>query len=60
MMYESDSHLVTVNYIRPDGRPQAAKTTCPARVLMSRTGDDLTITTGDDPAPIAADPVQLS
>jgi hypothetical protein len=50
MMYEAEPRLLTVNYLRPgDGRPHAAKTTSPDRLLMSRTGDELTIADGGTP-----------
>jgi hypothetical protein len=50
MMYEAASHRLTVNYLAPDdGRPRAAKTTSPDRLLMSRTGDELTIADGGTP-----------
>ncbi|GIE77002.1 hypothetical protein Aph02nite_29520 [Actinoplanes philippinensis] len=52
MMYETESRLVTVNYVDPgDGRPRAAKMIWPERVLMGNDGDELTLTDGTEGTP---------
>ncbi|MEU8663596.1 hypothetical protein, partial [Actinoplanes philippinensis] len=52
MRYETESRLVTVNYVDPgDGRPRAAKMTWPERILMGNDGDELTLTDGTEETP---------
>ncbi|MFD1367673.1 hypothetical protein [Actinoplanes sichuanensis] len=45
ILYTAESRQVTVNYADPaDGTPRSATTTVPGRVLLTATGDDLSVT----------------